>query len=179
MNIPNSLTIIRIILIPVFVIFLSIRIPWGDYLAATVFIIAALTDSLDGYLARRWKQVTRLGIILDPLADKLLITAALISLVELGRVPGWIAIVILGREFAVSGLRIVKAEEGIIIPASFLGKIKTISQIVAVVLIILQESSKNFTTLPIGLWTLYLALIITLVSGFEYFHRFNQHEKIL
>lgn len=176
MNIPNSLTIIRIILIPVFVIFLSIRISWGDYLAALVFIIAALTDSLDGYLARRWKQVTRLGIILDPLADKLLITAALISLVELGRVPGWIAIVILGREFAVSGLRIIKAEEGIIIPASVLGKIKTISQIVAVVLIILQESSKNFTSLPIGLWALYLALLITLVSGFEYFHRFNQHE---
>ena len=97
MNIPNSLTIFRIILIPVFVFFMLIRIPYGDLVAAIIFVIAALTDSLDGYLARKWKQITKLGVILDPLADKLLITAALISLVELGRIPGWIAIVIIGR----------------------------------------------------------------------------------
>ncbi|MEN6463245.1 MAG: CDP-diacylglycerol--glycerol-3-phosphate 3-phosphatidyltransferase [Syntrophomonas sp.] len=173
MNLPNSLTLLRISLIPIFVIFLTVRIPYGDYLAALVFIIAALTDSLDGYLARKWKQVTKMGIILDPLADKLLITAALISLVELGQIAGWIAIIILGREFAVSGLRILKAEEGIIIAASKLGKIKTISQIVAVVLIILKNLYYPYFQLPIGVWAMYIAVIITVVSGIEYFQNFQ------
>lgn len=174
MNIPNILTLSRIFLIPLLVIFLSVRIPYGDYLAGLVFIVAAVTDSLDGYLARKWKQITKLGIILDPLADKLLITAALISLVELGRIPGWIAIIILGREFAVSGLRIVKAEEGVLVPASVLGKIKTISQVIAVFLIIVQESYRNIINLPVGQWVLYAALIITVLSGVEYFYRFYQ-----
>jgi len=130
---------------------------------------SAFTDSLDGYLARRWKQVTRLGIILDPLADKLLITAALISLVELGRIPGWIAIVILGREFAVSGLRAVKAGDGIIIPASIFGKLKTLTQIIAVLFIILEDTYRSITTLPIGQWAMYVAVFITIISGVEYF----------
>lgn len=173
MNLPNKLTVLRIILIPVFVVLLLINIPYGDYLAAAIFIIAALTDSLDGYLARRWKQVTRLGIILDPLADKLLITAALISLVELGRIPGWIAIVILGREFAVSGLRAVKAGDGIIIPASIFGKLKTLTQIIAVLLIILENTYRSITTLPIGRWAMYIAVLITIISGVEYFYRFR------
>lgn len=175
MNLPNKLTLLRIILIPVFVIFLLVRIPYGDYIAALIFILAAVTDSLDGYLARKWEQVTKLGIILDPIADKLLVTAALISLVELGRVPGWIAIVILGREFAVSGLRSVKAEEGIVIPASNLGKIKTISQIIAVILIILQGSYQPYINIPLGIWAMYVAVIITIISGVEYFYRFMVH----
>ncbi|MDD3852626.1 MAG: CDP-diacylglycerol--glycerol-3-phosphate 3-phosphatidyltransferase [Syntrophomonadaceae bacterium] len=173
MNIANSLTILRIFLIPVFVFILLIKIPYGDYLAALVFIAAALTDSLDGYLARKLRQVTKLGIILDPLADKLLITAALISLVELGAMPGWIAIVILGREFAVSGLRAVKAEEGIIIPASKMGKTKTVVQVVAVLLLILQSSYQHIVPLPLGEWAMYIAVIITIVSGVEYFYRFR------
>jgi CDP-diacylglycerol--glycerol-3-phosphate 3-phosphatidyltransferase len=173
MNLPNSLTLLRITLIPIFVIFLTIRIPYGNYLAALVFIIAALTDSLDGYLARKWKQITKMGIILDPLADKLLITAALISLVELGQIAGWVAIVILGREFAVSGLRTLKAEEGIIIAASKLGKIKTISQIIAVILIILKNLYYSFLPLPIGVWAMYIAVVITIVSGIEYFRNFK------
>jgi len=173
MNIPNSLTILRIILIPIFIVFLLVRIPYGDYLAALIFITAALTDSLDGYLARKWKQVTKLGIILDPIADKLLITAALIVLVELGRIPGWIAIVILGREFAISGFRTVKAEEGIIIPASVLGKAKTISQIFAVLLVILEKVYQPYVNLPLGQWAMYVAVIITIVSGVEYFYRFR------
>lgn len=178
MNIPNSLTILRIVLIPLFVIIISIKVPNGDYIAAAIFVVAALTDSLDGYLARKYKQVTKLGIILDPLADKLLITAALISLVELGRIPGWIAIVILGREFAVSGLRMIKAEEGIIIPASMWGKIKTISQIVAVVMVILQNDFVAWIHWPIGSWALYIALLITIYSGTEYFTRYMQlHES--
>lgn len=173
MNLPNKLTVLRIILVPVFVIVLLVNIPYGELVAAIVFSLAALTDSLDGYLARRWHQVTRLGIILDPLADKLLITAALISLVELGQIPGWVAIVVLGREFAVSGLRTVKAGEGVDIPASRLGKTKTITQILAVLLLILQPSYQGFIPLPLGVWAMYLAVVITLVSGIEYFYRFQ------
>lgn len=173
MNLPNALTLLRIFLIPLFVIFLLVKIPYGDYLAALVFIVASLTDSLDGYLARKWKQVTKLGIILDPLADKLLITAALISLVELGKIAGWIAIVILGREFAVSGLRIIKAEEGVLIAASKMGKTKTISQIIAVVLIIMQDIYAPFIRWDIGSWAMYIAVVITIISGIEYFYRFK------
>lgn len=173
MNLPNMLTIFRIILIPVFVIMLLVRIPYGDLAAAIIFIVAALTDSLDGYLARKWKQVTKLGIILDPLADKMLITAALISLVELGRMPGWIAIVILAREFAVTGLRTVKAEEGVIIPASNMGKVKTISQIIAVLLVISQNLYQPYIGVPLGIWAMYFAVGITVISGIEYFYKFN------
>jgi CDP-diacylglycerol--glycerol-3-phosphate 3-phosphatidyltransferase len=171
MNIPNKLSLLRIILVPIFVALMVTRIPYGGSLAAVIFMIAALTDSLDGYLARKWKQVTKLGAILDPLADKLLITAALISLVELGRIPGWIAIVIIGREFAVTGLRMVKAEEGIIIPASKMGKLKTISQVTAVLLIILQNLYHPLAVLAIGEWVMYIAVFITIISGVEYFYK--------
>ncbi len=171
MNLPNSLTILRIILIPIFVLVIGVRIPYGDLMAAIIFISAALTDSLDGYLARKYKQVTKLGIILDPLADKLLITAALICLVELGRVPAWIAIVILGREFAVTGLRAIKAEEGIIIPASKLGKLKTITQIVAVMIIILESVYPPLK--GVGQWAIYIAVTITIISGVDYFFKFK------
>ncbi|NLB88773.1 MAG: CDP-diacylglycerol--glycerol-3-phosphate 3-phosphatidyltransferase [Syntrophomonadaceae bacterium] len=177
MNLPNILTIFRIILIPIFVIILLVKIPYGDLIAAIIFIVAALTDSLDGYLARKWKQVTKLGIILDPLADKMLITAALISLVEFGRIPGWIAVVILAREFAVTGLRTVKAEEGVIIPASNMGKIKTISQIIAVLLVISQNIYQPYIGIPLGLWAMYLAVTITVWSGIEYFYKFNFLKK--
>jgi len=171
MNIPNKLTILRIILVPIFVVLMLTRIPYGGTMGAIIFVIAALTDSLDGYLARKWKQTTKLGAILDPLADKLLITAALISLVELGRIPGWIAIVIIGREFAVTGLRIVKAEEGLIISASRMGKWKTISQVTAVLIIILQHLYQPLATLAVGQWAMYIAVIITVVSGVEYFQK--------
>ncbi|NLW91284.1 MAG: CDP-diacylglycerol--glycerol-3-phosphate 3-phosphatidyltransferase [Syntrophomonadaceae bacterium] len=177
MNLPNKLTVLRIILIPLFVFLLLVNIPYGSFLAAFIFILAALTDSLDGYLARRWRQITKLGIILDPLADKLLITAALISLVELHQMAGWIAIVIIGREFAVSGLRAVKAEEGIIIPASIWGKLKTITQVIAVLLVILQKYYVVYTKVPLGDWAMYIAVLITLVSGAEYFYRYKALEE--
>lgn len=169
MNIPNSITIFRIILIPIIVVLMLTNIPYGGSLAAAIFLFAALTDSLDGYLARRWKQTTKLGAILDPVADKLLITAALISLVELGKLSGWIAIVIIGREFAVTGLRVVKAEEGVIIPASKMGKLKTISQVTAVMVIMLEQLFYPLAQLQLGQWIMYLAVIITLASGIEYF----------
>ncbi len=169
MNIPNSITIFRIILIPIIVVLMLTNIPYGGSLAAAIFLFAALTDSLDGYLARRWKQTTKLGAILDPVADKLLITAALISLVELGKLSGWIAIVIIGREFAVTGLRVVKAEEGVVIPASKMGKLKTISQVTAVMVIMLEQLIYPLAQLQLGQWIMYIAVIITLVSGIEYF----------
>ena len=169
MNIPNSITIFRIILIPIIVVLMLTNIPYGGALAAAIFLFAALTDSLDGYLARRWKQTTKLGAILDPVADKLLITAALISLVELGKLSGWIAIVIIGREFAVTGLRVVKAEEGLVIPASKMGKLKTTSQVTAVMVIMLEQLIYPLAQLQLGQWIMYLAVIITLVSGIEYF----------
>jgi CDP-diacylglycerol--glycerol-3-phosphate 3-phosphatidyltransferase len=170
MNIPNKITVLRIVLVPIFVVLMLTRIPYGSTLAAVIFMIAALTDSLDGYLARKWKQVTKLGAILDPLADKLLITAALISLVELGRIPGWIAIVIIGREFAVTGLRVVKAEEGIIISSSKMSKFKTVSQITAVLIIMVQSIYHPLAAIPLGQWVMYFAVVITIISGIEYFY---------
>jgi CDP-diacylglycerol--glycerol-3-phosphate 3-phosphatidyltransferase len=172
MNIPNSITIFRIILIPVFVLVLSPKIPYGSWLATAIFVVAALTDSLDGYLARKWKQVTKLGIILDPLADKLLITAALISLVELQVIPGWVAITIIGREFAVSGLRTIKAESGLIIAASKMGKIKTITQVVAVSWLLLENVLPFLDGWNMGIKVMYVALFITILSGIKYFKDF-------
>lgn len=171
MNIPNKITLFRIILVPIFVVLMLVRIPYGSTMAAVIFMIAALTDSLDGYLARKWKQTTKLGAILDPLADKLLITAALISLVQLSRIPGWIAIIIIGREFAVTGLRVVKAEEGVIIPASRLGKWKTVSQVTAVIVVMIEYLYPSLAIYSIGTVVMYIAVIITILSGIEYFQK--------
>ncbi len=135
-----------------------------------VFGLAVATDYLDGYFARRRNQVTRLGILLDPLADKLLTTAAFISLVELGAAPAWMVMIIVGREFAVTGLRNIAAGRGVIIPASALGKGKMVVQVVAIFLLML---SRRFAVLePAGLLALWLAVIIAIVSGFDYFQRF-------
>lgn len=135
-----------------------------------VFGLAVLTDYLDGYFARRRNQVTRLGILLDPLADKLLTTAAFISLVELGAAPAWMVMIIVGREFAVTGLRNIAAGRGVIIAASALGKGKMVVQVVAIFLLML---SRRFAALePAGLLALWLAVIIAIVSGFDYFQRF-------
>ena len=173
MNIPNSLTLFRIILVPVFVVALSTKMRLGVFLALVIFVVAALTDSLDGYLARKWHQVTKLGIILDPLADKLLVTSALVSLVELQVLEGWIAIVIIGREFAVSGLRIVKASEGEVMPASKFGKLKTIVQIVAIIWIMLELLFPALKVLDLGVKIMYVAVLLTLLSGAEYFKDFD------
>src|SRR6516165_5041735 len=142
MNLPNSLTILRIFFVPllvaalvagnVFSFHVGDVLVTNEWLALAIFLAAAATDLLDGYLARRWKQVTTIGTLLDPIADKLLISAALISLVEVRVLPGWMAIVIIGREFAVSGLRSIAAAEGYTIKASDLGKTKMLSQVVAI-----------------------------------------------
>jgi CDP-diacylglycerol--glycerol-3-phosphate 3-phosphatidyltransferase len=137
-------------------------LPYGDTAAAIIFAIAALTDSLDGYAARMRKEVTRFGQLVDPLADKLLVTAALFTLVEMGRVSSWIAIVIVGREFAVSGLRIIAAVEGIVIPASSLAKVKTALQMVAIVALLLQW--------PFGPLLIWIATVVTVISAIDYFY---------
>lgn len=186
MNLPNKITILRIFLVPIVVLFLLIKFDFGEItiagqvltyseiIATVIFIIAASTDGLDGYIARKWKLVTNLGKFLDPLADKLLVTAALISLVDMQRLSAWIAIIIISREFAVTGLRLVAAAEGNVIAASKLGKLKTVTQIVAIVLLMLNNFPFTFLHYPVADWVMWLALIVTIVSGVDYFNK-NMH----
>lgn len=171
-NLANGLTILRIMLIPVFMVFLLEfqLIPYSAAIAVAIFVLAAVTDTLDGYFARSRNAVTVFGQFLDPLADKLLISAALISLVSLDRISAWIAMLIISREFSVSGLRLVAAAGRVVIPASPLGKIKTISQVVAVVALILPGFGYVFGR-PLSWYLIYLAALLTVVSGVNYFVR--------
>lgn len=172
LNLPNILSIIRILLVPPLVVVLLTKIPDKEWWGLGLFLLAALMDFLDGYLARRRQQVTRLGTLLDPAADKILMSAAFISLVELGLAPAWMVVVIIAREFAVSSLRTFASAEGIVIAAGISGKIKTIVQIVAVALLIIYNQLGEFRHLaPISLWA---ALAITVYSGIEYFVRFGR-----
>ncbi|HUM02693.1 MAG TPA: CDP-diacylglycerol--glycerol-3-phosphate 3-phosphatidyltransferase [Thermoanaerobaculia bacterium] len=172
-NVPNALTLLRIFLVPLLVVILLTRMPAKEYLALLIFLLAALTDALDGYWARKYKKITTLGTLLDPIADKLLVSAALISLVDLQEADAWAVCLIIGREFAVSGLRSIAAAHGIVIPASKLGKWKMVTQVVGISLMILGARLDD-----IGLWrrtgraALYVMLAVTLVSGFDYFRRY-------
>lgn len=164
LNLPNALTLLRILAVPVVVVALLGETPNGDALAAAVFALAAATDGLDGYFARSRDAVTNFGKLMDPIADKLLITAALVSLVSLHRLDAWVAMVIIAREIAVTGLRAIAAERGIVIAASWLGKIKTVLQIAAVIALI--------ATNPAPVWVnvlVYIALAATVISGADYF----------
>jgi CDP-diacylglycerol--glycerol-3-phosphate 3-phosphatidyltransferase len=181
MNLPNSLTILRIFFVPLLVAALveeNVRLPLGsvvvtnEWLALAIFLSAAATDLLDGYLARRWKQVTTIGTLLDPIADKLLISAALISLVQVGALRGWMAILIVGREFAVSGLRSIAAAEGYTIKANDLGKTKMAAQVVAISVMLLSvrhEALKLPATLL--MWAVIFFAILSAVSYFRKFWR--------
>ncbi|MCB2355490.1 CDP-diacylglycerol--glycerol-3-phosphate 3-phosphatidyltransferase [Clostridium estertheticum] len=170
MNLANRLTMIRIFLVPIFLLFIAAKgIPYGRELATIIFIVASLTDKLDGYIARSRNQITNFGKFMDPLADKLLVTAALVSLVELHIVYGWVAMIIIAREFAVSGLRTIAASEGKVIAASKWGKLKTVIQIVAIITALINLSYVNntlniFTDVFMG-----VAVIITIISGVDYF----------
>jgi CDP-diacylglycerol---glycerol-3-phosphate 3-phosphatidyltransferase len=164
LNLPNALTLLRILAVPVVVVALLGETPNGDALAAAVFALAAATDGLDGYIARSRESVTTFGKLMDPLADKLLIVGALLSLVSLDRLEAWIAMVIIAREVAVTILRTIAAERGIVIAASWLGKAKTVLQIAAVIALIAAD--------PSPLWVdvlVYAALAVTVVSGADYF----------
>ncbi|MFZ5633263.1 MAG: CDP-diacylglycerol--glycerol-3-phosphate 3-phosphatidyltransferase [Bacillota bacterium] len=166
MNLPNRLTMVRIFLIPLFVAVVTLKIPYGDYIAAGVFILAASTDGLDGYIARKRKMVTNLGKLMDPLADKLLVSAALIVLTELQRLPGWVTLIIVGREFAVTGLRALAVADGIVIAAGWLGKIKTVTQIVAIVALFIYNLPPLLSYTAVT-----AAVFFTLWSGWDYFYR--------
>jgi CDP-diacylglycerol--glycerol-3-phosphate 3-phosphatidyltransferase len=165
LNLPNFLTMVRILLVPVLVVALLDETPNGDTIAAIVFAIAALTDGLDGYIARSRESITTFGKVMDPIADKLLIAAALISLVSLDRVAAWVAMVIIAREFAVSGLRIAAGQQGVVIPASVLGKAKTILQVAMVMALIAVDDSGTAWVQAL----VYLAVAMTIVSGADYF----------
>ena len=170
LNLPNLLTLMRILLVPVVVVALLDATPNGSWLAAGVFALAAVTDGVDGYLARSRASITTFGKVMDPIADKLLIAAALISLVSLDRLAGWVAMVIIAREFAVSGLRVAAGQQGVVIPASPLGKVKTIVQVGTVFVLIAVDDT--------GMWwvqaLVYVMVLVTVVSGGDYFLNFRR-----
>ncbi len=169
-NLPNLLTLSRILLIPVFVILFSTPTPERSLWAATVFVVAAVTDLLDGYLARRRSQVTKLGRLLDPIADKLLVLSGLFLLVELGQVPAWVAIVITGREIAVTGVRAIAASVGVVIETERLGKYKMVFQVIAICLLIVTNAALPGLefVFPLGMALLYVALLLGVISGAGY-----------
>ncbi len=182
MNLPNLLTLLRIFFVPLLVSAMvqeSIAFHLGDLfisndvLALAIFLAAAATDLLDGYLARRWRQVTTIGTLLDPIADKLLVSSALIALVQVHVVPGYLAILIIGREFAVSGLRSIAAAEGYTIQASDLGKTKMISQVIAISCVLLGLRHPWFR--PIGMWGMWAVVVFALASAIQYFGKFWKH----
>ncbi len=165
LNVPNGLTVVRILLVPVLVAALLEKTSGGDLLAAIVFAVASLTDAIDGYLARSRNSVTTFGTLMDPIADKLLIVAALIALVSLGRLDAWVAMVIISREFAVTVLRAAAgAVQGVVIPASPLGKLKTAIQVLMVMLLIAVPGPPLWVSLVV-----YVAVFITVLSGADYF----------
>src|SRR3989440_3039370 len=164
LTLPNVLTVLRILAVPVIVVALLAATPNGDALAAGVFALAALTDGLDGYFARSRGAVTTFGKLMDPLADKLLIVAALISLVSLHRLAAWVAMVIIARELAVTGLRALAAERGVVIAASWLGKVKTILQVAALFALIAANPAPTWVDVLV-----YAAVAMTVISGIDYF----------
>jgi len=172
LNLPIALTLLRIFLVPLLVVVLLTRTESGVLFGVGIFGLAVLTDYLDGYFARRRNQVTRIGILLDPLADKLLTTAAYISLVELGSAPAWMVMIILGREFAVTGLRNIAAGRGILIAASPLGKGKMVLQVISIFLLLLGRSIPLLD--PIGIVALWLAVVVAIASGLQYAYRFRR-----
>ena len=193
MNLPNKITLSRIIMVPIFMLFVIpipdwvVNLPflsfmrhfmmlfnqfimmYGNYIAAGIFIVLASTDAVDGYIARKNKMVTKIGIFLDPIADKLLVTAALIALLERGELTGWAAMIIIGREFIVTGLRLVLAGEGVVVAASKWGKIKTITQMVAIVMSLIKNFPLSlFTDFAFDRVAMFLAVVITIYSLYDY-----------
>lgn len=173
LNLPTSLTILRIILIPVFIM----EAPTNPQLGAFLFFIASVTDFLDGYLARRFKQITNLGIILDPIADKLLVISALIILVDIARVPAWIAIVIILREFIITVLRFYVLSRGVVIPAEKAGKAKTVLQMISILLLLIAEEIYGVDLYDVGVVLIYIATFISVTSGIQYIVHFWRHIK--
>lgn len=165
MNVPNTLTIVRVLLIPFFVAFMICNITsYDNYIALVIFVVASLTDTLDGYLARKNNEVTNFGKFMDPLADKLLVCSALICLIELGQLPAWVVIIIISREFIISGFRLVAADNGVVIAASYWGKFKTTFQMAAVILMIFNIPALTLVTNIVVV----IAVALTIISLVDY-----------
>jgi CDP-diacylglycerol--glycerol-3-phosphate 3-phosphatidyltransferase len=169
-NLPNILTVLRIMLVPVLVVALLGNTPEGDVLAAVVFALASLTDFVDGYLARTRDSVTTFGKLMDPLADKLLVVAALLALVSLNRLAAWVAMVIIARELAVTVLRMGATQAGVVVPANMFGKVKTCLQIAAILAVIAVPSNPLWVSLLV-----YLAVLVTVLSGLDFFFGLRRH----
>ena len=170
LNLPNLLTLLRILLVPGLVVALTEEIPNGSAIAAAVFVVAAVTDGLDGYIARSRQSITTFGKVMDPVADKLLVAAALMAFVSLDRLAAWVAMLIIAREFAVSGLRIAAGQQGVVIPASLLGKLKTIVQSATVLALIAAPNED-------AVWVqalVYAMVVVTVLSGADYFLNFRR-----
>lgn len=183
MNLPNKLTFLRLLLIPFFLVLTVVPFDWGSVtllgsemdlallLATIIFIVASFTDWLDGYIARRDNLVTNFGKFADPLADKLLVASALIVLIELGLAPAWVVAIIISRELAVTGLRLLLVEEGgTVLAAAWPGKIKTVTQFLAIIFLLVNDFPFAWTGIPIGQILLYVSLIATIYSGYDYFY---------
>ena len=171
-NLPNALTLFRIFLVPFLVVVLLTKFSGSEYAGLTIFLVAAITDFFDGYVARRYNKMTKLGALLDPMADKLLMSAAFISLVELNLARAWMIVIIIGREFAVDSLRSIAAQQGVTIAASPLGKTKTVSQVIAVSLLILSYELGEYKFIAeLSLW---VVMLFALVSAIDYFIKFSR-----
>ena len=168
MNLPNKLTFFRVVLIPFFVFFLLAPYfeGYGNYIAVAIFIVASITDFLDGKIARKYNLVTNFGKFMDPLADKLLVCSALICLIQLELIPAWVVIIIIAREFIISGFRLVASDNGVVIAASYWGKFKTAFQMLTVIVLILNIPNKVFTILGTAL--IYVSLALTVISLIDY-----------
>ncbi|HWT26705.1 MAG TPA: CDP-diacylglycerol--glycerol-3-phosphate 3-phosphatidyltransferase [Mobilitalea sp.] len=167
MNLPNKITIFRICMIPLFLIFMLVPdIPYGRYIAAGLFIIAALSDMLDGYLARKYNLITNFGKFMDPMADKLLVSSALICFVQFNLVPAWIVIIIIAREFIISGFRLIASDNGVVLAASWWGKLKTNVQMIMSVMLIINLDNTIINVLEQV--AIYLALALTVISLIDY-----------
>ena len=164
MNTANKLTIARVVMIPLFLLVLYLNVPGASYWALGIFIVASLTDTLDGYIARHYNQTTDFGKFMDPLADKMLVTAAMLWFVEIGQMPGWALLIVIVREFGVSGLRMVAADKGRVIAAGWSGKVKTASTMVCICLMLLLPHSMEITNLCVA-----IIVLTTIWSGVEYF----------
>lgn len=186
MNLPNKLTVVRIFMIPIFLLLLSLPLEWGNIelwgssvplaqlVGTIIFAVASFTDWLDGYIARRDGLVTNFGKFADPLADKMLVAAAFIVLVEKGLVPAWVVSIILCRELAVTGLRLLLVKDGEVMAAAWPGKIKTVTQMLAIIMLFLDDFPLAMTGFPIGTVLLYICLMFTIYSGADYFIK-NKH----
>ena len=164
MNLPNKLTCLRMVMIPFFVLFMYLDVPYARMIALAIFVAASLTDTADGYIARKYNLITDFGKFMDPLADKLLVCSAMICLVRTGEVPAWIVIIIIAREFIISGFRLVAADNGIVIAASWWGKIKTVCQMAMIIVILLDIDALR----PLELVLIAAATVLTIVSLADY-----------